>query len=172
MTVEEAYAFIRSPQGLAAARDYLSAALRLDAMIALRLSRLDAARARGERVTRALDALAGGGGAGDRVGEAAADLADQEAALLADYHALLKQQKEIGAAIARVPEDRQRMVLEMRYLQGLPFFRIAMTLHYDERQVYRLHERGLRHVAAQIALGEIAPAAEAGEQESPAVFPG
>ena len=159
MTHEEALAFSQSAAGQCAARDYLSAALRLDAMIALRLAQLDTLREKAERITRLADAQRGSG-CTDRVGDMAAEIADQEAGLLGEYQALLLRQKAIGAAIRRVPDERQQMVLEMRYLQGLPFARISMTLHYDERQTYRLHERGLRHVAAQLALGEIADGEE------------
>lgn len=154
MTHEEALAFSQSPAGQCAARDYLSTALRLDAMIALRLAQLDELRDRAERITRVVDAQRGNG-SGDRVGDLAAEIADQEAGLLEDYQTLLQRQKAIGTVIRQVPEERQRMVLEMRYLQGMPFVNISMTLHYDERQTYRLHARGLRHVAAQLALGEI-----------------
>lgn len=154
MTHEEALAFSQSAAGQCAARNYLSAALRLDAMIALRLARLDTLRDQAERITRLTDAQRGSGYS-DRVGDAAAEIADQEAELLEAYQALLSKQKAIGTAIRRVPEERQQMVLEMRYLQGMPFTRISMALHYDERQTYRLHARGLRHVAAQLALGEI-----------------
>ena len=46
----------------------------------------------------------------------------------------------------------QQAVLEMHYLQGMPFFRAAMALHYEERQIYRLHRAGLKAIAAQLLL--------------------
>lgn len=153
MRPEETGGCIHSAVGLTAARDYLAAASQLNAMIALRLSRLDDLRDQATRITRVLGAIPGSG-MDDRMAELTAEIADQEAMVTRDYHSLLKRQKAIGDTIHRVPDDRQRMILEMRYLQGLPFFRIAMKLHYDERTIYRLHEKALRHVAAQIAMGE------------------
>lgn len=150
MTPEEIMVYAKSPEGMQAAREYLSAANRLDGMIALRLARLDQIRARGEKITQSLSVLRGSG-YGDKVGEAAAELADQEQALLKDYGELLRRQKEIQEVIRRVPDEQQQMVLEMRYLQNLSFVAIAMRIHCDERQAYRYHSRGLAHVALQLA---------------------
>ena len=151
MTHEEALIFSRSQAGQQAARNYLSAVHVLDNAIALRLSRLDALRAQGERITQALGGIRGCG-YGDKVGEAAAELADQEAALLEDYQRLLGCQREIGDVIRRVPDETAKLVLEMRYLQNLSFVAIAMRVHCDERQAYRYHKRGLEYVAFQLAL--------------------
>ena len=151
MTLEEALIYAKSPEGMQAARAFLSAAARLDGMIALRLARLDRLRTRGEKMTQSLNGLKGSG-YGDKVGEAAAELADQEKALLAEYKELLKRQKEIAVAIARVPDEQQQMVLEMRYLHSLSYVAISMRIHCDERQAYRYHNRGLVHVAMQLAL--------------------
>lgn len=155
MTETDILAFARSKAGLAAAREFVSGAHYLDNLIAMRLSRLDAVRSRATQVGRALSGMPGSGNIADRMGDAAAELADLEQELLADYHALLAKQKEIGAAIRRIPDERYAMVLEMRYLQQRPFPRIAIALSYDERQIYRFHEKGLRHIAAQIAAGEV-----------------
>ena len=152
MTPDRMLAALQTPENVAAARDFLSAALRLDALIAVKLARLDMLRDRAQRMGRALDGLPGGSGTGDRVGNAAAELADMEEDVRRDYAALLRRQKRIGAVIRAVPDEIQSAVLEMRYLQGMPFHRIAAALHYDERQIYRFHQRGVGHVAVQLAL--------------------
>ncbi|MBR1583915.1 MAG: hypothetical protein IJ662_00055 [Clostridia bacterium] len=138
MTAEEILAYIQSKEGQNAAREFLSGAQRIDAMVALKLARADQLRARARQLP-ALDA------------EAQQALREMEDEILADYNVLLKRQKQIGDAIRRVPEEVSRAVLESRYLQGLPFFRIAMNLNYDERQIYRYHQRGLQHIAGQLA---------------------
>jgi len=152
MTHEEALVYSMSPEGQQAARNYLSAALQIENRIALRLSRLDALRAQGERITQALGGMRGSG-YGDKVGEAAAELADQEAALLKDYRQLLGRQRAIGEVIHQVPDEQAKLVLELRYLQNLSFVAIAMKVHCDERQAYRYHKRGIAHVAFHLALG-------------------
>lgn len=160
MISEDVLSFMHSREGQRQAQAYLSSARQLEALIALRLARLDELRARGERVTRALDGMPGGSGLGDRVGHAAAALADQEELLLEDYHKLLAKQAEIHNTIHHIPRPLQRAVLEMRYLQGLSMIGIAHRLSYDVRQVQRLHHEGLCHVAGQIAIGRIRPEGE------------
>lgn len=154
MTPEETLAFARSPAGEAAARAFLSRALHLDAMISVKLSRLDTLREKARRIRSALTGMPAPTGKKDRVGEDSAEIVDLEEEILRDYHALLNQQEEIGRAVGRVPDPVQKAVLELRYLQALPFFRIAMELHYDERQIYRIHKKALGHIALQIASGE------------------
>lgn len=142
MTPEELIAYVRSDAGLCAARDYLGGYLRLDAMIAVKLARLDQMKARAAR----LAALHSG---------AEVDTAALEAEILSDYRALTQRQQDIAAVIRQVPDERHRTVLEMRYLQGMPFFRIAMQMNYAERQIYRYHRRGLMAVAARIVQQDI-----------------
>lgn len=146
MTPEEKMALAFSKEGETAARDFLSRALRMDNAIALKLARLDRIREQGKRITRAMDGIPGGGGE-DRISAAAAQAADLEKEVLADYSELLEEQREIVNTIRGVPEGMLRMVLEMRYLQGMPYFRIGMELHVEERHVYRLHREALRHTA-------------------------
>lgn len=142
MTPEELIAFARSDAGLCAARDYLSGYLRLDAMIAVKLARLDQMKARAARMAPLHPGPE-------------EETAALEADILSDYTALTRRQRDIAAVIRAVPDERHRTVLEMRYLEGLPFFRIAMRMNYAERQIYRYHRRGLMAVAARIALKEI-----------------
>ncbi|MBE5786110.1 MAG: sigma-70 family RNA polymerase sigma factor [Clostridiales bacterium] len=141
-----------TPAAIAAAREYLSSARRISAMISLRLAQLDRLREQGERVTRALGGPLGGSGAGDRVGDAAASLADAEEELLADYRRLTETETAIRSLLSTLPDARHRTVMEMRYLEGMPFFRIAMAMNYDERQIYRFHQRGLERVALMLSL--------------------
>ena len=144
MKPEEALDALATPERIGRVREKLSSALLLDNGIARQLSRLDALKERHRRVS----AAAG------RDAEADALARETEARLLADYRALLIRQREIREMIGRLPEGRQRMVLSLRYLEGMPFFRIAMQMHYDERQIYRYHRAGLRRLAVILALEE------------------
>ncbi len=86
---------------------------------------------------------------------AEAEIQAEEQALFSAYAVLKHRRRAIAAAIGRMPEEIVRRVMTARYLEGRPFFRIAMDLHYDERQIYRIHRKGLMHAAAQIANGQI-----------------
>lgn len=139
MTPEERLAFARSKEGLNHARQLLTGYGRLDAAIAVKLSRLDRTREQAKR----LSALP----PGPEARQASAETEALEQELLRDYAALIERQKEIEGIIRRVPHEQSRTVLEMRYLDQQPFFRIAARMHYDERQIYRYHRQGLRYVA-------------------------
>lgn len=149
MTAEETLRYRDSPEGLCAARDYLSRALRREAEIALDLARLDRLRRKRGRTSAAEE-----------------EIRRREGDVTAGYRALRALRGEIEAAISRVPGDTVRAVLRRHYLEGAPFFRIAMDLHYEERQIYRFQRQGLRHVAAQLACGMM-PGGDAGGSAPP-----
>ncbi len=139
-----------TPEQRAEAQHFLAQAQRIHAMIGLKLAQLDQLREQGTRMTRALSGLPRGSEKSDPVGETAAKLADLEAALLADYHALLEKQTAIRGLIQALPDPLWQAMMEMRYLQGASFPRIAAKLEYDERQIYRFHKKALAHVAVQM----------------------
>lgn len=140
-TPEDMVRLMESPEGEQTARNFLGAFLHLDALMAVKLARLDHMRALNRRL--------------HPDGDTPPDIREAEQAVEKDYHELARRQKAIEAAIRLVPDERQRAILEMRYLEGMPFFRIAMALNYEERQIYRLHKAALRHVAVQLACGAI-----------------
>lgn len=152
MPVADPLAWAFSQAGIQAAREFLSAGQRIEGMIGLRLSRLEAVRSRARKVTRALDTAAVMSGyRGDPVGDAACRLAEMEDELLQDYHKLLEKQKEIQQVIDEIPDDYQRMVLELRYLQGISMLGIARRLNYDERTIQRIHHKALIQTAMRLA---------------------
>ena len=57
--------------------------------------------------------------------------------------ALDKTRLEIFEAIQQLPDRRYRMVLLGRYYEGLSWEEIVPLLHYEIRQVYRLHGMAL-----------------------------
>ena len=160
MTAEEQLQYLSSRQAALDAQDYLAQGLRLDARISLKLAQMDVMREQRKKLCRAL-----GRTAEELPPEP--ELQAREAEVLADYSALLRLQKDISAYVHQVPNAMQRAVLDMRYLQGAPFFRIAMALHYDERQIYRLHRAGLRHVAAQLMQDGLLPKPAPGGGDPP-----
>lgn len=156
----DAMAFANSREGIMAAREYLSAAQRLDNIIALRLSRLEMLRDRAMKITRAIESRPKRNQAGDLLANAACDAIDVEEELMMDYAKLLAKQNEINQLISEIPDDYQKMVLDLRYLQGVSMIGIAQRLHYDERTVQRIHEKALRQVALRLALWDKEPEEE------------
>lgn len=149
------FTYIHSKEGQIRARAYLSSAKPLEALIALHHARMDRLRQQAAGLTRALDAMPGRGGHSDRVGNAAAELADLEEQIVRDYHLLMERQSELTHVVRNIPDDRERAVLEMRYLHGLSMLGIAHRLGYEVRQIQRIHHQGLARVAGWIYQGVI-----------------
>lgn len=149
------FTYIHSKEGQMHARAYLSSSKPLEALIALHHARMDRLRQQGAGLTRALDAMPGSGGHSDRVGNAAAELADLEEQIVQDYHRLMERQSELAHVVRSIPDDRERAVLEMRYLHGLSMLGIAHRMGYEVRQIQRLHHQGLARVAGWIYQGMI-----------------
>ena len=145
MTPEARWAYAESPAGRAKAQNYLYEMQNIDNMVALKLARLDDFREKHQRVVRSLYAI--DGEPVDRKDETVRQLTEMENDLRAEYHALLERQRQTKETIRQIPNELQRTVLEMRYIEGLPFFRIAMAMNYDERTVYRLHRKALTRTA-------------------------
>lgn len=153
----EAMQFANSREGIREAREYLSAAQRLDNIIALRLSRLEMLRDRAKKITQAIDYAPRRKAAGDTLANAASEAMDIEEELMFDYARLLARQNEINQLISEIPDDYQKMVLDLRYLQGVSMVGIARRLNYDERTVQRIHEKALRQVALRLAMWDKEP---------------
>lgn len=53
---------------------------------------------------------------------------------------------EIGAVVAQVPNEAERLLLLYRYVLCLEWQEIADRMKFSERQLHRLHGRALQHV--------------------------
>lgn len=88
------------------------------------------------------DPVSGGGGQ-DRMAGVVARIADMEAELsdaLADLDAQLRQ---TVAAIEAVPDETQRAVLTLRYIEGMDWNGIQGRLNYEKTQIFVIHGRAL-----------------------------
>ena len=85
----------------------------------------------------------GGGGAYDRMAEDVCRAADASESL---YKELIKAQgkiREILDVIAAVPDEMQKAVLTLRYIEGLDWITISQRISYEERQTFVIHGRAL-----------------------------
>lgn len=71
---------------------------------------------------------------------------DMEHEVDEDIDHLVELKADIMKAISRVPDDRERVVLEFRYLAFKDWASIAETLGIHIRQVYRLHDEALKKI--------------------------
>jgi len=90
--------------------------------------------------------VTGGGGAYDRMAEDVARISDETEQLKAAKERAENALSQIMEAIQAVPDEMQRTVLVLRYVEGLEWHKVAVQINYTEAGVYVLHGRALRNV--------------------------
>lgn len=106
-----------------------------------RMARL---RSLAEWCTSTLRPTGGGKGeTGDRVSKMAAEIADMEAHALRKAEAYLAHARMVDQAIGELSDGKQRMILRLRYLDGLTWEEVSLRTNYSERWVRKLHQKAL-----------------------------
>ena len=108
--------------------------------------RIRTATARATATTPCLSMTMGRSGSGDKIGAAVEILVAEQTALcdqLAATHTILE---EITKAISGLEDPMQREVLELRYVDGLPRWKIANRMYISERWVASLHRKALENL--------------------------
>lgn len=82
----------------------------------------------------------------DRIGELTAKIVDLETEINDEIDALVDLEREIRGCISKLTNENQRVVLEMKYINGLTFEKIAENMHYSLRAVYNYHASALKSV--------------------------
>ena len=55
--------------------------------------------------------------------------------------------------IEQLPDERHRLVLTLRYINGLEWFKVEHAMHYERRQVFYFHSQALKEVAQLMEEG-------------------
>lgn len=101
-------------------------------------------RSEAERVTAACTGMPRGGAPdGGRLPRAVERIDTAQKKLEEQLEACLERRMEVTGAIGHVADPGRREVLRLRYLEGRCYRDIADTMGLVERQVYRLHRRGV-----------------------------
>ena len=85
-------------------------------------------------------------GVSDRVGNIVAKICDMEAEINEMIDKLLDLRVEIERAIAAVPDETLRQLLELRYINCKTFEQIAVEMYYTYQWVCVLHGRALKYI--------------------------
>jgi DNA-directed RNA polymerase specialized sigma24 family protein len=126
---------------------YLKRYVLLDREIDRKLKEVDCWRAKLSRLTPVYSSQPKGGGTiYSRTEEIIIKIADMEEAINADIDKLIDLKQEIERVIDSVPNDKERLLLKYRYLDGRTFEEIAVQMHYSWRQIHRLHSRALTNL--------------------------
>ena len=107
--------------------------------------RIQRLRAMLERTTTTIKDMPGGGGGcvGDKMADSFAKLDEWEREAGHRTEVYLDHAWIVERAILALPDDRHRLILRLRYLDGLTWEEISDKSNYDERWCRRLHKKGL-----------------------------
>ena len=86
------------------------------------------------------------GGAYDRMADDVARIVDDEESLGDALAEIARKLKEILMAIESVPDEMQKTVLTLRYIEGLDWLPIAERIGYEISNTYIIHGRALVEV--------------------------
>ena len=108
---------------------------------------IDEAYDRATQCTQKLKAVSvTGGGAGDKVADAVIKIADSTEQLKGVLRQIDADLAEILRAIESVPDEMQKTILTLRYIEGLGWDAIQEQLHYERTHTLREHGHALWHI--------------------------
>lgn len=123
---------------------YLKRYISLDREIDRKLEEVSRWRVKLNRVTAVYTAEPKGGGSIQPREEAIiAKIVDLEREINDSIDQLVETKEEIFQVIEAVRDDRERLLLQYRYIDGLPWEQIAVNMHYNWRWVHRIHKKAL-----------------------------
>ena len=121
--------------------------INLDREIDRKLEEVARLRSKLTRVTEVFTAEPRGGGSiYGKTEEILAKIVDLEKEIDADVDRLIAVRDNIKSVIEVVEDDRERLLLQYRYLDGRTFEEIAVQMHYSWRQIHRLHSKALTNL--------------------------
>ena len=129
------------------AKEYLRQLSRKDARINALIERQRRCRELAERRTAVYrDTPGGGRRCSSSVEEYVVKIIDLEREIDRRIDEYVDLTREIETAIDRIDDDRYRDILRFRYINGWSWERIAREMHYDRRQITRLHGLALLEI--------------------------
>ena len=84
-----------------------------------------------------------GSGVSDRMADTMARIVDAEAIFADTVEEIKVVLREIMEAIGSVPDDMQKAVLMLRYVEGLDWISVAERVYLSEARAYLIHSRAL-----------------------------
>ena len=103
-------------------------------------------RAKAEKVTQRISPMPPGAPSGNRVQDAVEKIGEVESHINHEIMEQCKERDEIASTIAEVPDETMRLLLRLRYIDGMTFEQIAVKMNYSWRWVIALHGRALQSV--------------------------
>lgn len=123
--------------------ELLNAAWFLDKSIQANADKIQRLRSQAERLTTHLSDMPRGGGPAHGMDEVVATIADIETTLTGENYKMQQLLVNVRQLVATVPNYKQRIVLQRRYVNFETFETIAYKVHFSYRQTLRLHWDGI-----------------------------
>lgn len=131
-------------------KEFLNSGYRIDVRIAAKRRRIDEWQRRSESITLALKpVVAFSSLPSKKVEDAVCNILDLQNEICDEIIALKKVEQEIADFIKNSELDKiDKLILEMRYINGMKIEEIAVELHYAYRWVQRRLKRAIESLAA------------------------
>lgn len=127
-------------------KEYLNQAYRIDQRINFKMEQLSSLKALSTKATSTLTDMPKGTRNVHVREDIILKMVDLENKINADIDELVDLKREIVSVIKSVSDKECQMLLELRYLNFLPWERIAFEMHYSLRSVYRMHNSALKKI--------------------------
>ena len=129
------------------AKEYLSQAFKIDKKIDSMMEQSVKLRSMATKTTTVLSDMPGSATKNPhKLSDVVVKLVEQEEEIDREIDRLVSLRAEIYGVIQAVEDMDERLVLEMRYMGYHTVTEIARRMEVGERQIYRIHERGLQSV--------------------------
>lgn len=79
---------------------------------------------------------------GDKMATVVSQIVDMREDLLKEIHKLMSKRREIERAIESLPE-REKALIRYRYIKGMAWGQICEAMHYESRNVHKVHSKAL-----------------------------
>ncbi len=112
----------------------------LDRAIKVKLEVVQELKALATKVTASVFS-GGGSGHSDRVGRTTARIVDLENEVNEDIDRFVEIKAELHGIISALENERDRLVIERRYILGESWERVAENMGYSPRHIKRLHNQ-------------------------------
>ncbi|HPD89025.1 MAG TPA: hypothetical protein PLU75_06090 [Oscillospiraceae bacterium] len=98
------------------------------------------------RITPVLNGMPRGGNGEDRIGSAAERLVDIEKRIANEVRRLCRVRERLLRMVNSVEESRLRLILNLRYIDGIPLIKVADKVNYSYMQTRRLLYQALEKI--------------------------
>lgn len=128
------------------AKEYLNKYRHMADEIKLKEEQLERLKSQREYISPRAEATSGSG-ASDKVSNLTAVIMELEEKLEIRIADLAYMRSDIERQIADIEDDRYRLILEARYINGLQWDELIERLHFNDRNwVFKLHGRALQFI--------------------------